>query len=219
MRLDYEACLAYLLLPPAGGVFLLVVERKSDYVRYDIPGSLSFLVDPASRSWILFSALANARFRFHAWQSSLLFSAMFILHLLFMRWTFFSWIIFLADIGLMGYLTYRAYIDGMFPTFSRSMLNPDTIEPIPWIDLKFRSLGHWLVAFWMTSKRMLVVLFRYPFLRHGSNVVGILLVHKYWLNSIISHLYGFSSHNRMLARTFISTGLSNLALILNFISS
>lgn len=34
MRLDYEACLAYLLLPPAGGVFLLVVERKSDYVRY-----------------------------------------------------------------------------------------------------------------------------------------------------------------------------------------
>ena len=26
--------LAYLLLPPAGGVFLLVVEHKSDYVRY-----------------------------------------------------------------------------------------------------------------------------------------------------------------------------------------
>lgn len=25
--------LAYLLLPPAGGVFLLVVEHKSDYVR------------------------------------------------------------------------------------------------------------------------------------------------------------------------------------------
>jgi hypothetical protein len=34
IRLDYEACLAYLLLPPAGGVLLLVVERKSDYVRY-----------------------------------------------------------------------------------------------------------------------------------------------------------------------------------------
>ena len=34
LRLDYEACLAYLLLPPAGGVFLLVVEHKSDYVRY-----------------------------------------------------------------------------------------------------------------------------------------------------------------------------------------
>ena len=34
LRLDYEAVLAYLLLPPAGGVFLLVVEHKSDYVRY-----------------------------------------------------------------------------------------------------------------------------------------------------------------------------------------
>lgn len=33
IRLDYEACLAYLLLPPAGGVLLLVMERKSDYVR------------------------------------------------------------------------------------------------------------------------------------------------------------------------------------------
>ncbi|KAI9645008.1 hypothetical protein NHQ30_007045 [Ciborinia camelliae] len=33
LRLDYEACLAYLLLPPAGGVLLLVLERKSDYVR------------------------------------------------------------------------------------------------------------------------------------------------------------------------------------------
>ncbi|KAI9867993.1 MAG: hypothetical protein M1830_005720, partial [Pleopsidium flavum] len=34
IRLDYEAMLAYLLLPPAGGVFLLVLEHKSDYVRY-----------------------------------------------------------------------------------------------------------------------------------------------------------------------------------------
>lgn len=33
IRLDYEACLAYLLLPPAGGVLLLMFERKSDYVR------------------------------------------------------------------------------------------------------------------------------------------------------------------------------------------
>ncbi|KAF2016084.1 hypothetical protein BU24DRAFT_450686 [Aaosphaeria arxii CBS 175.79] len=33
LRMDYEACLAYLLLPPAGGVMLLVLEHKSDYVR------------------------------------------------------------------------------------------------------------------------------------------------------------------------------------------
>jgi hypothetical protein len=34
IRMDVEAMLAYLLLPPAGGVFLLLVEHKSDYVRY-----------------------------------------------------------------------------------------------------------------------------------------------------------------------------------------
>ncbi|KAI4128216.1 MAG: hypothetical protein LQ347_004274 [Umbilicaria vellea] len=33
MRMDYEAMLAYLLLPPAGAVFLLLMEHKSDYVR------------------------------------------------------------------------------------------------------------------------------------------------------------------------------------------
>ncbi|TGO47912.1 hypothetical protein BOTNAR_0501g00010 [Botryotinia narcissicola] len=59
LRLDYEACLAYLLLPPAGGALLLVLERKSDYVR------------------------------FHAWQSALLFTAMFVVHLMF-SWSEFS---------------------------------------------------------------------------------------------------------------------------------
>lgn len=33
LRLDYEAMLAYLLLPPAGPVLLLMIEHKSDYVR------------------------------------------------------------------------------------------------------------------------------------------------------------------------------------------
>lgn len=48
LRMDYEACLAYLLLPPAGGVLLLILEHRSDYVR------------------------------FHAWQSSLLFAFIFV---------------------------------------------------------------------------------------------------------------------------------------------
>ena len=33
LRLDYEACLAYLALPPLGAILLLILERKSDYVR------------------------------------------------------------------------------------------------------------------------------------------------------------------------------------------
>lgn len=34
-----------------------------------------------------------------------------MLHLIFSWSTFFSWLIFLGDLGLIGYLTYRAYTD------------------------------------------------------------------------------------------------------------
>ncbi|EFX00267.1 upf0132 domain containing protein [Grosmannia clavigera kw1407] len=81
LRLDYEACLAYLALPPVGSILLLILERKSDYVR------------------------------FHAWQASLVFTAFFVLHLLFSWSTVLSWLIFLADLGLMAWLTYNAYRD------------------------------------------------------------------------------------------------------------
>lgn len=33
IRLDFEAAMAYVLLPPVGGVLLLILEHKSDYVR------------------------------------------------------------------------------------------------------------------------------------------------------------------------------------------
>ncbi|KAH6632045.1 hypothetical protein F5144DRAFT_612577 [Chaetomium tenue] len=81
LRLDYEACLAYLVAPPLGAILLLILERKSDYVR------------------------------FHAWQSSLLFTALFVLHLLFSWSTFFSWVIFLADLPLIAWLVFNAYRD------------------------------------------------------------------------------------------------------------
>lgn len=35
MRLDYEACLAYVAFPPLGAIILLILERNSDFVRYD----------------------------------------------------------------------------------------------------------------------------------------------------------------------------------------
>jgi uncharacterized membrane protein len=81
LRMDFEACLAYLLLPPAGGVLLLVLEQKSDYVR------------------------------FHAWQSSLLFSAIFVVHLIFAWSRFLSWVLFIGDLGLILFLVFRAYKD------------------------------------------------------------------------------------------------------------
>ncbi|PGH23346.1 hypothetical protein AJ80_02599 [Polytolypa hystricis UAMH7299] len=81
IRMDFEAMLAYLLLPPAGGVFLLLVEHKSDYVR------------------------------FHAWQSSMLFTTIFIIHMIFAWSSVISWLLFLCDLGLMGFLSWHAYRD------------------------------------------------------------------------------------------------------------
>ncbi|KAH2548694.1 hypothetical protein KXW12_004715 [Aspergillus fumigatus] len=81
IRMDVEAMLAYLLLPPAGGVFLLLLEHKSDYVR------------------------------FHAWQSSMLFTVMFIVHLIFSWSSFLSWLLSICDLGLIGFLSMRAYRD------------------------------------------------------------------------------------------------------------
>lgn len=81
LRLDYEACLAYLVSPPLGAIFLLIMERKSDYVR------------------------------FHAWQSSLLFTAIFVVHLLFSWSKFLSWVFFLGDLVLIGWLVLNAYRD------------------------------------------------------------------------------------------------------------
>ncbi|EHK26958.1 uncharacterized protein TRIVIDRAFT_120945 [Trichoderma virens Gv29-8] len=81
LRLDYEACLAYLAFPPVGAVILLILERNSDYVR------------------------------FHAWQSALLFTAVMVFHVLFSWSSFLSWIFFLGDLALIGFLSYKAYAD------------------------------------------------------------------------------------------------------------
>ncbi len=81
MRVDYEAMLAYLLLPPAGGVLLLIFEHKSDYVR------------------------------FHAWQSSMLFASIFVLHLILSWSRVLSWMLFAIDLALIGFLSLHAYRD------------------------------------------------------------------------------------------------------------
>lgn len=77
--LPIEACLAYLLLPPAGGMVLLLFEHKSDYVR------------------------------FHAWQSALLFSALFMVHIIFSWTKVVSYMLLFVDIGLILYLAFGAW--------------------------------------------------------------------------------------------------------------
>ena len=60
---------------------LLLLEHKSDYVR------------------------------FHAWQSSMLFTAVFVLHLLLSWSKVLSWMLFVVDLGAIGFLANRAYRD------------------------------------------------------------------------------------------------------------
>ncbi|PHH77803.1 hypothetical protein CDD80_184 [Ophiocordyceps camponoti-rufipedis] len=81
IRLDYEACLAYVALPPLGAIVLLVLERNSDYVR------------------------------FHAWQAALLFTVILVLHIVISPSSFLSWLLFFADVGLAAFLALKAYRD------------------------------------------------------------------------------------------------------------
>lgn len=101
IRLDYEACLAYLAFPPLGAILLLILERKSDYVRLVVAPFLVY------GSWVVMLT----RHRFHAWQASLLFTVVFVIHLLFSWSRFLSWVLFLGDLVLIGWLTMRAYRD------------------------------------------------------------------------------------------------------------
>lgn len=79
MPLPIEAMLAYLVLPPAGGMVLLLFEHKSDYVR------------------------------FHAWQSSLLFSALFLVHIIFSWTKVVSYMLLTVDLLAILYLSYGAF--------------------------------------------------------------------------------------------------------------
>src|SRR5204863_326713 len=79
--------------PPAGGALLLLVEHRSDYVR------------------------------FHAWQSALVFSAVFVVHLVFSWSALVSWVLFVGDVVLIGWLAWRAWVDGgCFPPLFFSSL-------------------------------------------------------------------------------------------------
>ena len=109
--------LAYILLPPAGPVLLLMLEHKSDYVRYG---------NTASAGCDLVVLMKDADFmpgnRACSLQSSLyvvqcaptraLLTCFQIIHLIFSWSRVISWILFAGDVALIGFLALHAYRDG-----------------------------------------------------------------------------------------------------------
>ncbi|KAK7964063.1 UPF0132 domain-containing protein [Apiospora saccharicola] len=136
LRLDYEAAAAYLAIPPVGAIVLLILERSSDYVRLGWAGLGSVLVNTSlqadnhrqAKSCLTVLGGLTLRFKllmFHAWQSSLLFTAMFILHLIFSWSTFLWWVLLLVDLGLMAFLALRAYEVPIFGQLASRILDDE----------------------------------------------------------------------------------------------
>ena len=120
LRLDYEAMLAYILLPPAGPVLLLLTEHKSDYVRYVMALTAESGV-PVMLMWSADSMPGNRACSLHAsLYVHLLYPAVAVLadsskivHLIFSWSSVISWILFVGDMALIGFLALHAYRDGM----------------------------------------------------------------------------------------------------------
>ncbi|KAI9487262.1 MAG: hypothetical protein EXX96DRAFT_615051 [Benjaminiella poitrasii] len=83
-------------------------------IRVDIEAALAYVFGPVTGLILLILERQNDYVRFHAWQSSLTFSAlMFAQFILLFISTFLSWILFFFNIFLLIWLTYRAYLDGV----------------------------------------------------------------------------------------------------------
>ncbi|CAO3683181.1 unnamed protein product [Rhizopus microsporus] len=83
-------------------------------IRVDIEAAFCYLFGPITGLIFLILETQNDYVRFHAWQSSLVFSSLlFIQFLLLFISTFLSWILFFFSIGFWLYLMYRAYLDGV----------------------------------------------------------------------------------------------------------
>ncbi|ORX87724.1 hypothetical protein K493DRAFT_237309 [Basidiobolus meristosporus CBS 931.73] len=102
LRIDIEAALTYVLFCFSGVIFL-IVEQKNDYVR------------------------------FHAWQSSFTFGVFFVVQFVigFIS-TVLWWILLVLEIGLAGFLAYRAYVDSA--TLERYLLPFFGDHASQWVD-------------------------------------------------------------------------------------
>ncbi|KAG0181030.1 hypothetical protein DFQ29_009497 [Apophysomyces sp. BC1021] len=102
IRVDVEAALAYILGPVTGKVWQYLHESSNNQPKSAILG-LFFLICERQNDYV----------RFHAWQSTLVSLTLMSIHFVLMFISsFLSWTLFFVDVGLLVWLTYRAYLDG-----------------------------------------------------------------------------------------------------------
>lgn len=90
--------------------------------------------------------------RFHAWQSSMLFAFMFVIHVIFSWTAIISWFLLIGDLVLIGFLTMHAYRDGRFGGLRERALLLTGLQLRRWIAMRFRSLGRLRRRLRMTSE-------------------------------------------------------------------
>jgi len=81
-------------------------------IRVDIEAALAYSLGALSGVLLLVAETKNDYVRFHAWQSSLLFLGLWLLHFILSFSTTLAWLLFVVEIGAAGWLAYNAYMDG-----------------------------------------------------------------------------------------------------------
>ncbi|KXS10991.1 hypothetical protein M427DRAFT_115419 [Gonapodya prolifera JEL478] len=90
-------------------------ERVNKYetslpIRLDFESALSYALGPVTGLLLLIFETKNDYVRFHAWQSTLIFASMLVVHFIFMFISsVVSWILFVGDLGLIALLAWKAY--------------------------------------------------------------------------------------------------------------
>ena len=81
-------------------------------MRLDLEAALTYSLGCITGIGFLIFEWKSDYVRFHAWQSCLVFLPLLVLHVLFIWSSVISWILFVADVLLAGWLGFKAYQNG-----------------------------------------------------------------------------------------------------------
>ena len=159
--------------------------------------------------------------RFHAWQSALLFSVSFIIHIIFSWSSILSWIIFAGNIVLIAFLALRAYRDGTSIYYSSHSMqpplaNPCVHQPRLLTGMKFPSLDRSPVSSQMANEQQSDRVYGAEFDFFGQRIIEL------WVRSLALGINGWPHNYIILLRypsimfqTFIRNAIRCVSYFLN----